>query len=80
MAGKWVICLENGGNDVSLERGKLYRASADRTASKAGLLKITDETGESYLFPASWFEAVALSLRIRRALARNVARQARKAS
>lgn len=80
MAGNWVVCLNNGGNDASLERGKLYRTVSDRTAAKNELIRITDESGEDYLYPVSWFEAVALSLRIRRALSRNVMQHTRKAS
>lgn len=42
----------------------------DRSASRNELVRIIDESGADYLYPASWFEAVALTLRIRRALTR----------
>jgi hypothetical protein len=46
------ICLNNAGYEVSLERRKIYVALSDTKAERAGYLRITDESGEDYLYPA----------------------------
>ena len=65
---KFVICLRNKGYEASLEQLKLYRLLPDREAEKHKLLRIVDESGEDYLFPASFFTPIELSQPIRRAI------------
>ena len=65
---RWVVCLNNDGNAVSLERGKLYRTLPDRDAEEVSLVRVVDETGEDYLFPKAIFEPIQVSDRIQRAL------------
>jgi hypothetical protein len=52
---------------------KLYRALSDRDAAAHGYVRVVDETGEDYVYPASRFIAVALPVPLpqtaRRALA-----------
>jgi hypothetical protein len=63
-----VICVENSGYEVSLERRKIYEAIPDSPSAKRGLLRIIDESGEDYLYPESMFVAAALPAAIRRAV------------
>jgi hypothetical protein len=42
----------------------------DALARKHGLLRVVDESGASYLYPATRFERLAVSPRVARALAR----------
>ena len=56
----FVICLENTGYEASLERRKLYEAVPDAEAEADGDVRVIDESGEDYLYPAAWFEAVEL--------------------
>ena len=65
---KFVICLRNTGYEASLEQLKLYRVISDREAEKHKLLRIVDESGEDYLFPASYFTPIELPQPIRRAI------------
>ena len=65
---KFVICLRNKGYEASLEPLKIYRLLADREAEKHKLVRVVDESGEDYLFPASYFKAIELSPPIRRAI------------
>ena len=65
---KFVICLRNKGYEASLEPLKLYRLLQDREAEKHKLLRIVDESGEDYLFPASFFKPIELPQPIRRAI------------
>jgi hypothetical protein len=65
---KFVICLDNAGYEVSLERRKIYVSIPDARAEKLGQLRIIDESGEDYLYPKGSFVAVALPQPVRRAV------------
>jgi len=54
----FAVCLANDGYDVSLCRNKIYAMVDDSEARADGLLRVVDETGEDYLYPAEWFIAV----------------------
>ena len=54
----FAVCLANDGYDVSLCRNKIYAMVEDSEARADGLLRVVDETGENYLYPAEWFIAV----------------------
>lgn len=56
---KFVVCVENDGYKASLEPRKLYRVLPDRAAEKHGQVRV-DESGEDYLYPASFFLSVSL--------------------
>ena len=60
MNNSLVICIANEGYEVSLELRKLYEMLPDAEAGKHGQLRIVDESGEDYLYPANLFIAVAL--------------------
>jgi hypothetical protein len=68
VAKKLVICLDNSGYEVSLERRKIYVSIPDARAEKLGQLRVIDESGEDYLYPKESFVAVALPQPIRRAV------------
>lgn len=63
-----VLCLRNVGYEASLERRKIYAAIPDAVAAKHRQIRVIDESGEDYLFPANFFAAVALPQAVRRAL------------
>jgi hypothetical protein len=63
-----VICVENSGYEVSLERRKIYVALPDSRAEKIGLIRVVDESGEDYLYPAESFVALTLPQSTRRAV------------
>ena len=67
-ARKLVICLDNEGYEVSLERRKIYVSIPDTRAEKLGQLRVIDESGEDYLYPKESFIAVALPQPVRRAV------------
>ena len=62
------ICLNNSGYEVSLEKRKIYVGVADARAERLGHIRIVDESGESYLYPADRFIAARLPLAARRAV------------
>lgn len=63
-----VICLDNSGYEVSLERRKIYVAIPDAKAEKHGQVRVVDESGEDYLYPEEIFINADLPQPVRRAV------------
>ena len=55
---RYAVCITNKGSEASLERNKLYVVLPDQQAEADGLVRVIDEDGEDYLYPADWFVAV----------------------
>jgi len=66
--GRYVICVRTDGAE-DLEVRKVYRVLADESASARGHLRVVDESGEDYLYPAEWFVAVEVPDEAERILA-----------
>ncbi len=62
------LCLHNAGYEASLERRKIYPALPDRDAAKHGQIRVIDESGEDYLYPASYFVSIKLPRMLRQAV------------
>jgi hypothetical protein len=60
--------MRNDGYPVSLEKRKIYVALPDPLAEKHRLLRITDESGDDYLYPKAFFRSIALPPSIKRAV------------
>ena len=67
-ARRLVICVNNSGYEVSLERRKIYVCLPDARAQKVGQLRIIDESGVDYLYPKDSFVTAELQQPIRRAV------------
>ncbi len=63
-----MLCLRNQGYEVSLEPRKIYEVLPDRDAAAHSQLRVIDESGEDYLYPASLFASIALPQSVRRAV------------
>ncbi len=63
-----VVCINNDGYPVSLEKRKIYLALRDLSAEKQGLRRIIDESGEDYLYPKTFFRSIALPQAVKRAV------------
>jgi hypothetical protein len=48
------LCVENKDSE-DLEKRKIYVVLPDEEAAKEGYLRVIDESGEDYLYPASYF-------------------------
>ena len=59
-AKQLIVCVENDGYAVSLEKRKIYVALRDAAAEKHNMLRIVDESGEHYLYPKALFRSIAL--------------------
>ncbi len=51
----FVVCVRNVGYEASLELHKIYRVLPDLDAETDGDIRVVDESGEDYLYPADWF-------------------------
>jgi hypothetical protein len=67
-ARKLVICIDNAGYEVSLERRTIYVSTPDAGAEKLQQIRVIDESGEHYLYPKASFLTAELPLPVRRAV------------
>ena len=72
-----VLCIENEGNEVSLQVWKIYKSLPDSDAEAEGMLRVIDEEGEDYLFPRENFASIELPANMQKAFERSVNRQRR---
>ena len=56
LSARIVICLDNTGYETSLDRDKIYVAISDALTEQHAQLRVFDESGEAYLYPAEKFE------------------------
>ena len=77
-ACRYAVCVEAGEYEVSLEPRKIYEVWPDSDAESHGQLRVVDESGEDYLFPAEYFRMLSLPAgvgRLLRAAAREPSRR-----
>jgi hypothetical protein len=67
-APRLLICMDNKGYHVSLEKRKIYVALADAVALKHGQVRVIDESGEDYLYPKSLFLPITVPQALRKAI------------
>ena len=65
---KFVICIDNSDYPASLEKRKIYETLPDSDAKKIKHVRVIDESGEDYLYPASCFVDADLSKETRNAV------------
>lgn len=65
---KFAVCLKNDSYQASLELHKIYRLVDDSPAFAEGDLRIVDESGEDYLYPAEWFVVIDVPQRVEQSL------------
>lgn len=57
---RFAVCLRNDGYEVSLEVRKLYEVLPDPDAESHAQVRVIDESGEDYVYPAEFFAAIEL--------------------
>lgn len=67
---KFVICINNTNYPVSLEQFKVYRVLPDEEAAEDGDIRVIDESGEDYLYPADYFVPIEVPQVVEQALLR----------
>jgi hypothetical protein len=56
---KFVLCVRSGDSE-DLQPRKVYETRPDQKAAREGYLRIVDESGEDYLYPAEYFVPIKL--------------------
>jgi hypothetical protein len=69
-AKRFVVCIANDGYEASLERNKIYEVVVDEEAAADGDIRIVDESGEDYLYPAAWFVSIDIPQTVRDSVTR----------
>jgi len=59
-AKHFAVCVKNEEQEESLELRKIYEVLDDPVAEKHKMLRVIDEEGEDYLYPADWFLPIEL--------------------
>lgn len=68
----FVICMNNEGYSASLELHKIYGVADVLPNDPSEYIRIVDESGEDYLYPAEWFEPVHLGSSLEARIMRSV--------
>ncbi|MBU0496082.1 MAG: hypothetical protein KKA73_18135 [Chloroflexi bacterium] len=66
---QFVVCITNKGYSASLEPRKIYRVIPDACAAEHQYIRVIDESGEGYLYPADRFVPISLPKSVEQALA-----------
>ncbi len=53
------VCIRNEGCE-DMASGKIYQVLTDESAAKDGYIRVIDESGEDYLYPADYFVPIVL--------------------
>ncbi len=56
----FVLCVENEGFEVALEKRKVYLRLTGEPIGEDQLVRVIDESGDDYLFPSSFFVPIIL--------------------
>jgi hypothetical protein len=64
----FAVCIHNAEQEASLELRKIYEVLEDNDAAEHQMIRVVDEEGEDYLYPASWFIAIELPRNIEQAI------------
>ena len=64
----FVVCINNSGYPASLEVRKIYQVIPDARAAAHQLVRVIDESGEDYLYPADYFMPLELPQPVQQAL------------
>ncbi|MCB0212330.1 MAG: hypothetical protein KDJ52_23515 [Anaerolineae bacterium] len=64
---RFVVCIRNEGSD-DLSLRKIYQILPDEAAAEENFIRVIDDSGEDYLYPANYFIQIELSKEIEQAL------------
>jgi hypothetical protein len=64
---RFVVCVRNEDCE-DLELRKIYQVLPDTAAAEDGYIRVIDESGEDYLYPADYFLQIELTKDLEKAL------------
>jgi hypothetical protein len=65
---RFAVCIRNEEHEESLDLRKIYEVLDDPGAEKRNMIRVIDEEGEDYLYPASWFLPIELPHNVEEAI------------
>ena len=68
---RFAVCIKNADYPASLELHKIYRILPDDEAAKDGDVRVVDESGEDYLYPADYFVVIDVPKTVEHAIRRH---------
>jgi hypothetical protein len=77
---QYAICIDHPAYSASLELHKVYRVLPDKEALQDGDLRVVDESGEDYLYPANYFLPIDLPRNVVRAMNKTSTRRTQPAA
>ena len=66
----FVVCINNENYPASLELHKIYQVIPDEDAATDGDIRVIDESGEDYLYPASYFASIEVPQLVKESILR----------
>ena len=66
---KFAVCIQSDDADLLTPR-KIYQVLSDESGAKSNYIRVVDNEGEDYLYPAKYFMFLDLPQEIERALLR----------
>jgi len=70
ISSEFVVCINNDNYPASLELHKIYRVVPDEGASADGDIRVIDESGDDYLYPAFYFAPIKVPAVVEESLVR----------
>ena len=64
---RFAVCINNTGYPDDLNVRTIYHVLTDESAARTNYLRIVDETGEDYLYPAELFALIDVPIEARKA-------------
>lgn len=64
MNDQFVICVHNESHPTDLTLYKVYRVIPSKKADRHGLIRLIDDSGEDYFYPAPMFRPIELSAEV----------------
>ena len=64
----FAVCINNADYPASLELYKIYHVLPDAEAARDGDIRVINESGEDYLYPAAFFVVIEVPQEVERAI------------
>lgn len=64
---QFVVCINNENYPASLEVRKIYQVIPDSQSLNHQMIRVIDESGEDYLYPAKYFVPIELPKAVEKA-------------
>ena len=69
---EFVVCIDNTDYPAALELHKIYRSIPDEEATFDGDIRVIDESGEDYLYHASYFALIQVPQIVEESIRRGI--------